>query len=419
MSHRLHFTVLLPTMVVMFMLPARAQHEPLAQDQVQGMVRDGLGDQTGAKAIGQRGLDFAPTEDFLQRLKAAGANEAFLQALRAARRVQPTGGGPKKPLNQLQVFALLAGQVASHRVAMLVRERGIDFDPTDDYLQRVRLAGGEDELINALKSAKLTKPPGAESTFEARQAQIRRYVAQGAELAKKGLYAEAELEYRAASQLDSQNADVYVSLAYVLLQQRKWGDAASAAREALRLNPNNDQAHSELSDALKSEGDWGGVIAEEREALRLNPKNDHAHVNIGNALGMEGDWDGMIAEEREALRLNPKNDHAHNDLGLALGEKGDLDGEIAEEREALRLNPNNDYAHSELSDALEKKGDWDGVIAEERERLRLNPKNYWAHFALGRALENKGDRAGARNEYCAAFALDPTDGVTKLLCHPL
>ena len=38
----------------------------------------------------------------------------------------------KKPLNQVQVFALLAGQVPSHRVTMLVQERGIDFEPTDD-----------------------------------------------------------------------------------------------------------------------------------------------------------------------------------------------------------------------------------------------------------------------------------------------
>ena len=37
---------------------------------------------------------------------------------------------------------------------MLVQERGIDFEPTDDYLQEVRLAGGEDERISALKSAK-------------------------------------------------------------------------------------------------------------------------------------------------------------------------------------------------------------------------------------------------------------------------
>ena len=48
------------------------------------MVRDGFGDESGAKLIEQRGIDFAPSEDFIQTLKAAGASEAFLNALRAA-----------------------------------------------------------------------------------------------------------------------------------------------------------------------------------------------------------------------------------------------------------------------------------------------------------------------------------------------
>jgi len=44
---------------VIVALPVRAQQKPFTQDQVQAMVRDGLADETGAKAIGQRGIDFA------------------------------------------------------------------------------------------------------------------------------------------------------------------------------------------------------------------------------------------------------------------------------------------------------------------------------------------------------------------------
>ena len=111
--------------------------KPFTEEQVSNMVWDGFGDESGAKLIEQRGIDFAPAEDFLQSLKAAGASEAFLKALRTAK--QPEPASAKKPLNQVQIFALLAGQVPSHRVAMLVKERGIDFDVKDDYLQEVRL----------------------------------------------------------------------------------------------------------------------------------------------------------------------------------------------------------------------------------------------------------------------------------------
>jgi hypothetical protein len=143
----LNFLILATGLV--FAQPARAQLKPFTQEQAVSMVRDGFGDESGAKLIKQRGIDFAPSEDFVQTLKAAGASEAFLNALRAA--VAPglspahadlkggstTGGPPasaKKPLNQVQVFALLAGQVPGHRVAMLVNERGIDFELKEDYL---------------------------------------------------------------------------------------------------------------------------------------------------------------------------------------------------------------------------------------------------------------------------------------------
>ncbi|HMD83730.1 MAG TPA: tetratricopeptide repeat protein [Terriglobia bacterium] len=425
--------------------PPRAEQKPFTREQVSNMVRDGFGDESGAKLIEQRGIDFAPSEDFYQTLKAAGASEVFLNALRAAKPPEPASA--KKPLNQVQVFALLASGVPGHRVTMLVQERGIDFEPTDEYLQEVRLAGGKDELISALKSAKVTKPATVDPALQARQTEVRQHVARGAELEQKRQYAQAEQEYRAALLFDPHNGDLYGSLGYVLDQQKKWDDAASADREALRLDPNNDmarlnlgaaleskgdwdgaiaefrealrlnqndaEAHNNLGVALGSKGDWDGEIAEEREALRLNSNYDMAHVNLGVALGQKGDWNGEIAEEREALRLNPNNDGAHVNLGTALGSKGDWDGEIAEEREALRLNPNNDRARVGLGLALGSKGDWDGEITEEREALRLNPNNALAHASLGFAMEKKGDWQGALEEYRAAYMIDPRDTFYK------
>ena len=134
MRRRPAVTILMLIIAVILPLPMRAQEKPVApgfspaklftEVQVSNMVRAGLGDDSGAKLIEQRGIDFAPAEDFIESLKAAGASVAFLKALRAAKPPEPANA--KKPLNQVQVFALLAGQVTSHRVAMLVKERGIE-----------------------------------------------------------------------------------------------------------------------------------------------------------------------------------------------------------------------------------------------------------------------------------------------------
>ena len=257
MRFRKTLTLLMLAMGLVFALSAWAQQKPFTRDQVQGLVRDGLGDESGAKLIEQRGIDFAPAEDFLQSLKAAGASEAFLKALRAAKPPEPASA--KKPLNQVQIFALLAGQVTSHRVAMLVKERGIDFEPQQDYLDEVRLGGGDDELITALKSAKVTKPATVDPAAQARQAEVRQHVARGAELLQKRQYAQAEQEYRAALAARLSKRRPLCEPCLCPGSSRRSGTMPQPQhREALRLNPNNDMAHANLGVALwNDKGDLG------------------------------------------------------------------------------------------------------------------------------------------------------------------
>ena len=81
-------------------VPAYEQQtaKPFTQEQVSNMVRDGFGDESGAKLIEQRGIDFAPSEDFMRTLKAAGASEAFLAALRSANPPEAaSAAGNEKP----------------------------------------------------------------------------------------------------------------------------------------------------------------------------------------------------------------------------------------------------------------------------------------------------------------------------------
>ena len=85
-------TILMIVMPLILTLPVQAQQKPFTREQVVSMVRDGFGDESGAKLIEQRGIDFAPSEDFLQSLKTAGASEAFLKALRAAKPLRDQHG---------------------------------------------------------------------------------------------------------------------------------------------------------------------------------------------------------------------------------------------------------------------------------------------------------------------------------------
>lgn len=371
---------------------------PIAQGEVTHMVQAGLGEDSGAQIITQRGIAFTPTEAYLQSLKSMGAKESFLKAIRA-----------KIPVNQVQVVAELAADTPSQAITTLVKDRGVDFAVKDDYLQEVHAAGGSDDLVAALKSAKVLTVDSVDPAVRARQDELRQHVAQGAEFKAKGQNADAEKEFRAALVLDSSNADLEMALVSVLGRQRKWDDAVAAAKDAVRLSPNDERSHLLLGTALAGKGDWDGAEAEARAVIAMNAKNDAAHANLGVALGGKHDWTGEITEEREALRLNPDNDFARGNLGAALMNKGDWDGAIAEYHKALDLNPKNDMAHCNLAAALGHKGDWDGAIAEYREALRLNPANETAHAGLSGALGSKGDWAGAVAEDRQVVQLNPDD----------
>jgi hypothetical protein len=85
MWRRHYLTILILVIFFVLALPLKAQQKPFTQDQISKMVQAGLGDDSESKLIEQRGIDFAPSEDFIQTLKAAGASDAFINALRAAK----------------------------------------------------------------------------------------------------------------------------------------------------------------------------------------------------------------------------------------------------------------------------------------------------------------------------------------------
>lgn len=86
------------------------------------------------------------------RVQLAGLS-AFFLALMVLTAARPAAAQTGKPLNERDVIELLEGGVASARVGEIVNERGIAFDFTAESEQRIRNAGGADDLVSALKRA--------------------------------------------------------------------------------------------------------------------------------------------------------------------------------------------------------------------------------------------------------------------------
>src|SRR5579862_2290251 len=116
----------------------------LGKDQVLDLVKFGMDGAELAKRIKASGIDFEPTDEYLETLRKAGAQDAVIHALREAR---------PKPLTREQVGELVAGGVPGQRAVMLVKQNGIDFVADERYLQTLRMAGGDETLIAALRKA--------------------------------------------------------------------------------------------------------------------------------------------------------------------------------------------------------------------------------------------------------------------------
>ncbi len=121
---------------------------PLDKGLVRELVMAGIDSLVLARAVLERGLDFQPVADYLQALEAAGAAEALLKALREAL---------PKPLGRDQLLGLLTSGVANERVGSLIKRRGINFKPNEEYLETLRIAGADEAVIRAVQEAK--RPP--------------------------------------------------------------------------------------------------------------------------------------------------------------------------------------------------------------------------------------------------------------------
>jgi serine/threonine-protein kinase len=199
------------------------------------------------------------------------------------------------------------------------------------------------------------------------------HLSAAADLEGQNLFAQAEQEYRAAAQIDPNNAPSRLGLGHVLIQERKWDEAIVTLREALGLRPDDAVAHNNLGVALQTVGNLPEAITEYHEALRLQPDYLEAHNNLGDALQKQNDLSDSITEYREVLRLKPEDPEAHFHLGLALYKQGNSDGAVDEYREAIRLKPGFALAHFSLGGVLYNRGEHDAGLEELRTAYSLSP----------------------------------------------
>jgi hypothetical protein len=70
----------------------------------------------------------------------------------------PAADSDTVPLHKDEILQMLQNGLPSDQIADMVKDSGIDFEPTEDYYRALRKAGADNALINAVRQAKRFKP---------------------------------------------------------------------------------------------------------------------------------------------------------------------------------------------------------------------------------------------------------------------
>jgi tetratricopeptide (TPR) repeat protein/Tol biopolymer transport system component len=159
------------------------------------------------------------------------------------------------------------------------------------------------------------------------------------ELARKGDYAAALVEWRKAVEIDPEDGKARYHLAFALDRQGQLDEAVAQYQKAVEFNSNNAAAYSSLAVALTRTGKLADGIESYKKSLEIDPKNPIAEGNLAAALIEAGRTDEALDHINKALELDPEFADAHNLLGLVLARAGRLDDGVAHLEKAVALNP--------------------------------------------------------------------------------
>ncbi len=144
-----HFLISLVLLAASLELMAAPQdtRPPLSKDEVHDLLTSSTPSKVIISTVQQYGIAFQPTPQALEEFRKAGAGKAVLAALREAWHEEIP-----KPLGDKEIRIMLAEDVPSENIVRTVLERGIDFQPTGDYLEGLRSDGAKDALIDTLRT---------------------------------------------------------------------------------------------------------------------------------------------------------------------------------------------------------------------------------------------------------------------------
>lgn len=212
--------------------------------------------------------------------------------------------------------------------------------------------------------------------------------------------------------------------AFVLIGQRRYGDAESELRGILSQSPSESRAHALLAICIaEDETRYDAALYEAQAAVAAEPNEPLSHYAlalvqlnrkeypaasqaIDEAIRLDpldaSTWamrarcdysldrfKAMLVSARKGLELDPESIQCRNLLSLGLERTGAVKSSLEQAVETLRMDPDDDDSHAMLGFALLQNGKHREARVAFREALRLNPMNESARNGMMEAISSR------------------------------
>jgi Flp pilus assembly protein TadD len=217
--------------------------------------------------------------------------------------------------------------------------------------------------------------PGGLTKMDAPATEFYRLSDTAGELARKGDYAAAAVEWTKAVELDPADGKARYHLAYALDKQDQLDRAIEQYRKSVELDGANAAAYASLSIALARAGNLPESIDAAKQALALDPKDVLTEGNLAASLLETGHTDEALVHIRKALELDPNFADGHNMLGIVLARVGKLDGAVEHLEKAVALTPDSPEYRFNLARFLAARHSFAEAIPQFEKAVELTGGN--------------------------------------------
>ena len=198
-------------------------------------------------------------------------------------------------------------------------------------------------------------------------------------------------------------------LMYKEKKEAIWAQKALAsAQEAARLNTNLAEVHLSLGSVYSATGKSGEAIEELKRALALAPNSDEAYRRLGDAYRASGNRQQAISAYQSAVAANPYYWYNHNTLGAAYFQFGETSKALVEYQRVTELAPDNANGFANLGAVYLRQGKWAESIPALEKALELQPDgDIYSNLGTANFYLRRYDEAVKMFE--KAVELDPKD----------